>query len=194
VRNGRSRRFLLPVKALSSLFRAKFRDELKKHDCFQAGPAAVWSQDWVVHCQPVGRGQRALRYLAPYVFRVALTNWRLVAVTDKVVSFRFRPSGSRAWRLCTLSALEFIRRFLQHVLPKGFVKVRYYGFFSPGQRRVLRRIVAWFTPSQPVPSPTKPQESPMSSLPDWHPHCPHCGQPLRLTQKLLPAKRRARPP
>lgn len=194
-RYGRSRRFLLPVKALSVLFRAKFRDGLKKYDCFQAVPAAVWSQDWVVHCQPVGRGQRALRYLAAYVFRVALANWRLVSVSADSVTFRFRPSGSREWRLCTVSALEFIRRFLQHVLPKGFVKVRYYGFFSPGQRRVLHQIVAWFAPSPPAPSPpVTRQEAKNSSSPDWYPRCPHCGQPLRLTQKLLPSKRRARPP
>lgn len=194
-RYGRSRRFLLPVKALSILFRAKFRDGLKKSDCFQAVPAAVWSQDWVVHCQSVGRGQRALRYLAAYVFRVALANWRLVAVTQATVSFRYRPSGSREWQLCTVSALEFIRRFLQHVLPKGFVKVRYYGFFSPGLRQKLRQIVAWFTPSQSAPSPpTARQNVHNAAPPDWFPRCPHCGQPLRLTQKLLPSKRRARPP
>jgi len=194
-RYGRSPRFLLPVKALSILFRAKFRDGLKKYDCFQEVPAAVWSQAWVVHCQPVGRGQRVLRYLAAYVFRVALANWRLVAVTDKAVSFRFRPSGSREWRLYTLSALEFIRRFLQHVLPKGFVKVRYYGFFSPGRRRVLRQIAAWFTPPQSAPSPPTARQNVTNAAPsDWCPRCPHCGQPLRLTQKLLPSKRRARPP
>jgi hypothetical protein len=87
-----------------------------------------------------------LRYLAPYIFRVALSNQRLVAVTDETVSFRYRPSGSRQWQLCTVSTFEFIRRFLQHVLPKGFVKVRYYGFFSPGQRPRLSQIRAWFMP------------------------------------------------
>ena len=193
-RYGRSRRFLLPVKALSVLFRAKFRDGLKKHDSFVNIPAAVWSQAWVVHCQPVGRGQRALRYLAAYLFRVALANWRLVAVTDETVSFRFRPSDSREWRLCTLPVSEFIRRFLQHVLPKGFVKVRYYGFFSPGQRRVLRQIVAWFMPSQPAPSPpVTRQKAQNSSSPDWQPRCPHCKQPLHLVQKLKPNNLRAPP-
>jgi hypothetical protein len=66
-RYGRSRRFLLPVKALSILFRAKFRDALKKTPYFQAVPASVWSQDWVVHCKPVGRGQRTLPYKEPFV-------------------------------------------------------------------------------------------------------------------------------
>lgn len=194
-RYGRSHRFLLPVKALSILLRAKFRDGLKKSACFQAVPAAVWSQDWVVHCQPVGRGQRALRYLAPYIFRVALSNRRLVAVTEETVTFRFRPSGSRQWRLCTVSTLAFIRRFLQHVLPKGFVKVRYYGFFSPGQRQLLPQIVAWFTLPQPAPSPpAKVQDAQKCSPSQWYPRCPHCGRPLRLAQMLLPLQRRARPP
>jgi hypothetical protein len=194
-RTGRWRRFLLPVRALSILFRAKFRQELKKSGCFQEVPSSVWTQDWVVHSQPVGRGQRALRYLAPYIFRVALSNRRLVAVTDDTVTFRYRPSGWRQWRLCTLTPTEFIRRFLQHVLPKGFVKVRYYGFFCPGQRPVWRQIVAWFTPPLPPPSPpAEPQETAKPPPPEWYPRCPLCGQPLHLTQTLLPLKRRTRPP
>lgn len=184
-RYGRSRRFLLPVRALSKLFRATFRDALKKSDCFQQVPTAVWSQDWVVHCQPVGRGRRALRYLAPFIFRVALSNRRLVAMTDESVTFRYRPSGLREWRLCTVSAVEFLRRFLQHVLPKGFVKVRHYGFFSPGQRQVLRQIAAWFTPAQAAkPPPAKLPAATKTPLPDTRARCPHCGQPLHLTRRL----------
>lgn len=194
-RYGRSCRFLLPVKALSILFRAKFRDALKKHDCFQEVPAAVWSQDWVVHCRPVGRGRRALRYLAPYIFRVAISNRRLVAVTEETVTFRYRPSGSRQRRLCTLTATEFMRRFLQHVLPKGFVKVRYYGFFSPGRRRMLRQIMAWFAPRPPTSPPQTGQaETHNATDAQWRPRCPHCGQPLRLTEKLPPPQQRWQPP
>ncbi|MCP5012062.1 MAG: transposase, partial [Aestuariibacter sp.] len=118
-RYGRSHRFFLPVHALSKLFRAKFRDALQQTDLFDALPASVWSQDWVVHSQPVGRGIKALRYLAPYIFRVAISNKRLLTVTDDAVTFRYRPSGSRQWRLCSVAPFEFIRRFLQHVLPKG---------------------------------------------------------------------------
>jgi hypothetical protein len=194
-RYGRSPRFFLPVKALSLLFRAKFRDALKQCGCLADVPASVWSQPWVVHSQPVGRGQRALRYLAPYVFRVALSNQRIVAVSDDAVSFRYRPSGSSEWRLCSLTPFEFIRRFLQHVLPKGFVKVRYYGFFSPGQRLVLAKIVAWFTPPKPaLPPQTGQTVAPKSTNSAWLPCCPHCRQPLRLTQKLRPQKQRWQPP
>lgn len=197
-RYGRHQRFLLPVKALSILFRAKFRDALKKHDCFQQIPLSVWSQDWVVHCQPVGSGQRALRYLAPYIFRVAISNQRLVAVSDETLTFRYRPSGSRQQKLCTLSASEFIHRFLQHVLPKGFVKVRYYGFFGSSQRHVLAQIATWFSP----PIRAKPQTEPDSEAEHITQGtaqkglflCPHCNQPLRLTERLPPRKEVWQPP
>jgi hypothetical protein len=125
---GRTRRFFLPVKALSTLFRAKVRDALRETNLWAEIPPHLWRKPWVVHCQPVGSGRRALNYLAPYIFRVAITNRRIVSLAhdaasgQPTVTFRYRPSGSRHWRLCTLAVLEFIRRFLQHVLPKGFVK------------------------------------------------------------------------
>ena len=193
-RYGRSPRFFLPVKALSLLFRAKFRDGLKQAGCFEQLPPSVWTQDWVVHSLPVGRGKRALKYLAAYVFRVALSNKRLVALTADSVTFRFRPSGSKETRLCSLSPFEFVRRFLQHVLPKGFVKVRYYGFFSPAQRSILRQIVAWFLPPKSAQQPPTKQIEPEKAKTDWLPSCPHCGLPLRLLQKLLPLKPRWQPP
>ena len=129
--------FLIPVKALSRIFRAKFRDALRKMDCFAHVPASVWKQEWVVHCQPVGSGFKALKYLAPYIFRVAISNNRILKLADGKVTFRYRASDTGKTRFCTLAAEEFIRRFLQHVLPKGFVKVRYYGFLSSGLRQRL---------------------------------------------------------
>jgi len=132
--------FFLPVKALSIIFRAKFRDALKKTDWLDQVPKEVWNQDWVVHCQPVGNGVAALKYLAPYIFRVAITNKRILKLDDGKVTFTYKDSSSGESRICTLQTKEFIRRFLQHVLPKGFVKVRYYGFFSSAKRKVLARI------------------------------------------------------
>ena len=132
--------FLVHIKPLSRLFRAKFRAELSQTELFDQVPAQVWRQEWVAHCQPVGRGETALKYLAPYVFRVAISNNRIVKVENERVTFRYRPSGRRQDKYCTLPVDEFIRRFLQHVLPKGFVKVRYYGLFSPGQRPLLQSL------------------------------------------------------
>ena len=132
--------FLFPVKALSKIFRAKFRDALRQTACFADVPAEVWQQEWVVHGQPVGNGVSALKYLAPYIFRVAISNNRILKLADGKVTFRYRTSDTGKLRLCTLPAEEFIRRFLQHVLPKGFVKVRYYGFLSSGCRQRLAAL------------------------------------------------------
>jgi hypothetical protein len=132
--------FLVPVKALSGIFRARLRDALRPTEMFDQIPATVWTTDWVVHCQAVGNGETAFKYLAPYVFRVALSNRRLVKVEDERVTFRYRATDTGQPKLCTLAIEEFIHRFLQHVLPRGFVKVRYYGFLSAGQRPQLALI------------------------------------------------------
>jgi hypothetical protein len=182
--------FLVPVKALSRLIRAKFRDALKKADLFDRVPAAVWQQDWVVHCQPVGKGQAALKYLAPYIFRVAISNRRILKVTDGRVTFRYRATETGRWQRCTLGAEEFLRRFLQHVLPKGFVKVRYYGLFSPSLRHLLPIIRLWLDALGPDPiRPTDPHETDSlvnggRSAPCWI-----CGHQMRWVQRLRPRSR-----
>ena len=132
--------FLVPVKALSGIFRARFRDALRSTELFDLVPASVWEQDWVVHCKAVGNGETAFKYLAPYIFRVAISNSRILRVENDQVTFRYRASDSGQAKLCTLAAEEFIHRFLQHVLPKGFVKVRYYGFLSVNQRAQLTTL------------------------------------------------------
>jgi ribosomal protein L37AE/L43A len=110
--------FLLPVKALSPIFRAKFRDQLKKTDLFTAVAPCVWRKDWVVHSEAVGSGQQAFQYLAPYIFRVAISNNRLRSLEQGTVTFSYKESATDQLKRCTLTAHEFIRRFLQHVLPQ----------------------------------------------------------------------------
>jgi hypothetical protein len=88
----------------------------------------------------VGTGLGALKYLAPYIFRVAISNNRILKVENDRVTFRYRDTETGSERFCTLDAEEFIHRFLQHVLPKNFVKVRYYGLFSPGLRKPLTAL------------------------------------------------------
>lgn len=132
--------FLFPVKALSKIFRAKFRDALQGEDCFEKIPAQVWRQGWVVHCQQVGRGLGALKYLAPYIFRVAISNRCIVHFDGEKVTCLYRPQGKKTFKRRTLTAVEFIRRFLQHVLPRGFVKVRYYDFLSSAVRPKLNAL------------------------------------------------------
>ena len=127
--------FLVPVRALSVQFRARFLARLRAQLPDVILPARVWRQPWVVYCQPAVQGSGAvLRYLARYVRRVAITSARLVSVTREDVTFGYRDrrdAGAGAWRTMTLAPDEFLRRFLQHVLPRGFHKVRYYGIWHP---------------------------------------------------------------
>ncbi|HKB35137.1 MAG TPA: transposase, partial [Gemmataceae bacterium] len=108
--------FFVPVKALSILFRARFRELLGRAGLLDQVDPAVWTRDWVVHSQAAGDGRQSLRYLAPYVFRVAIGDHRIVSCGDGRVTFRYRRVGSNRPRTMTLDALEFLRRFLQHVL------------------------------------------------------------------------------
>src|SRR5437660_3628441 len=174
--------FLVPVKALSVIFRAKFRDELKETDLFAAVAPRVWRKDWVVHAEPVGSGEQAFQYLAPYIFRVALSNNRLRKLENGTVTFAYKESATDQLQHCTVSAEEFIRRFLQHVLPNRFVKVRYYGLLSPAHRQLLRKARQLFpaTTSQLKPAAVKSTEpTPVLS-------CPHCHGPLTLLSPLAP--------
>ena len=181
--------FLLPVKALSRIARAKFRDALRQTALFDLVPASVWRQGWVVHCQPVGSGLPALRYLAPYIFRVAISNNRILELAKGKVTFRYRVSDTGKLRTCTLSAEEFIRRFLQHVLPKGFVKVRYYGFMASGCRQRLANIRQHLDNSPTAQSPDLDHDAEAELQPEEHPEddptpkpvllCPSCGQVMQ---------------
>jgi hypothetical protein len=132
--------FLVPVRALSVLFRAKFRDRMRGAGLLESVDPAAWHRDWVVHCQPAGDGRQSLRYLAPYVFRVAIGDHRIVSCDSGRVTFTYRRVGSNRRRKMTLDATEFLRRFLQHVLPWGFQKVRHYGFLSPAASVSLDRV------------------------------------------------------
>ena len=172
--------FLLPVKALSRVFRAKFRDALRKTDFFDVIPNDVWQQEWVVHCQPVGNGSAAMRYLSAYIFRVAISNNRIIKLADGKVTFRFKDTKTGKNRLCSVSAEEFIRRFLQHVLPRGFVKVRYYGIFSPSYRSKLadlrQQLIFAFSDTF-LADTTANEQTP--SLLSNQVLCPVCGQAMQ---------------
>ena len=139
--------FLVPVRALSLVFRAKFREILRREGLLELADPAAWRRDWVVHSQAAGDGRASLRYLAPYVFRVAIGDHRIIACDEGKVTFAYRRVGSNRPRTMTLEASEFIRRFLQHVLPAGFQKVRHFGFLSPNSGiawEVVRGLVAAF--------------------------------------------------
>jgi Putative transposase/Transposase zinc-binding domain len=179
--------FLVPVKALSLIFRAKFREQLCQSDLFQQVKSQVWQQDWVVHSQPIGTGQAAFKYLAPYIFRVAISDHRIINLKDGHVTFKYKESATQQIRFATVTAAEFIRRFLQHVLPSRFVKVRYYGLLSPANRQLLPQVRQLLSAS----SGKLNNHQVKATAPSALPNCPHCGGPLTLLAPLAP---RGRPP
>ncbi len=179
--------FLVPVRALSKVFRAKFKAALEHTELFEQIPAAVWQQDWNVNCQAVPNAEASIAYLAPYVFKVAIADHRILKVKDGQVSFRYHKSGSHRSRTVTLDALEFIRRFLQHVLPTGFMKVRYYGFLSPTAKRPLAEIKAKVELAYGFTLAVPDSEQPVHP----EPACQVCGGPLRFHRSLRRVRLRA---
>lgn len=152
-------RFYLPVKAMSVLFRARFKELMNKKKLLHLIPRDAWTRDWNVNCQPVGAAGASIKYLAPYVFRVAISDSRVIGLKDRRVSFRYKKQGSNRVRVMELDVMEFIRRFLQHVLPSGFMKIRYYGFMHPccslDLETVRERICAGLELLRPVILPKK---------------------------------------
>lgn len=129
----------MPVRALSVIFRAKFRDCMKQAGLAGQIGAAVW-RDRAVHSQAAGDGRTSLTHLAPYVLRVAIGDRRIISCDEQQVTFSYRKSGSRHYRAMTLPPHEFIRRLLQNVLPRGFQKVRHYGFLSPNGHWLIEAV------------------------------------------------------
>jgi hypothetical protein len=182
--------FFLPVKALSKLFRARFQALLRKSPLFSHIPNKVWFQDWVVHCLPVGNGQTTLKYLAPYIYRVAINNRRLIHFVDQgsleksQVTFEYHASDTGQIKHCTLSVEQFIQRFLQHVLPKGFVKVRYFGFLAHNRRKFLTSLQHLLAPLSPSTAPDRQSDASTTLSPEFL--CPACGTSMNFMRNLTP--------
>ena len=184
--------FLVPVQALSEIFRARLRDALRQRHpaIFTPLPATVWRKPWVVHSKPVGAGDQALAYLARYIHRVALADSAILHHDDRLVVFRYRDGQTGHSRTARLDPQEFIRRFLQHVLPSGFRKVRHYGLHHSSKRKTLRLIQAQlaFVNSLPLPPAEQPERSPLPPL-----RCPNCAAPMCMHPLYLPRPRRTPP-
>jgi len=131
--------FLLPGYVLSRIFRAKMRDALIRAGVGSTVDARVWQRRWTVHVAPIGSGDHATLYLSRYVYRVALTNGRLDRFAEGRVTFQYTHARTHTTRSLTLPVDQFLTRFLHHVLPRGFTKVRWYGLLSAGRRADLER-------------------------------------------------------
>jgi Putative transposase/Transposase zinc-binding domain len=195
-RNWRPARkaFLIPVRALAKLLRGKLRAAFERRRPDLVLPEAAWCKPWVVHCTVWGHGEQAvLDYLARYVFRVAITNTRIVGLDDETVTIRYKQRKSNRWRTSRIQGQEFMRRFLQHVLPKGLHKVRYFGLWHPARRvhadrvRLLLLLDRPTTPHQAEVSADAAGPTADHALADEHRICPCCRQGhLVLIRRLSP--------
>lgn len=194
--------FFLPVKALSRVFRGKFVAGLKhafqKGDLFLPGalqPLAqrrsfhsflrtLFRHDWVVYAKPpFGGPEHVLHYLARYTHRVAISNHRLVSFAEGKVTFRWKDyAHGNKKRLMTLTAEEFLRRFLLHVLPRGFVRIRFFGLLANRRRGSLlslcRRLIDDNSDSLTSSQAATPVSSSSVST------CPLCGGAMILIERF----------
>jgi hypothetical protein len=196
--------FFLPIKVLSRVFRGKFVAGLKrlyrrrKLNC--SGPAAslaapkqfakllrhVHRQDWVVYAKPAFGGPwQVLRYLGRYTHRIAISNHRIVSFDGESVTFRYKDyAHGGKHRVMTLSAVEFLRRFFLHVLPKGFVRIRHFGFLANRWRTerltICRDVLGCSTSTSAVRA--TPAQGPTS----WQ--CPTCRTPMIVVQRFTAAE------
>jgi hypothetical protein len=177
--------FFLPVKVLSRVFRGKYlallQSALRKRriDCPSTLVRALLKDDWVVYAKPAfGDPVRVLRYLGRYTHRVAISNQRLLGFDGHHVRFRWKDyAHGNKLRIMTLTASEFLRRFSQHVLPRGFVRIRHFGYLANARRAALialaRQQLACKTPPPPLPG---------SALATWR--CPRCGANMNIGPNL----------
>lgn len=180
--------FLVPVRALSVLVRGMLLDELKDKLPDVKINWRARRAKWVVYIKPAVQGsQRVLDYLGRYVHRIAIANSRITEVTQQHVTFRYQDSSDYKWKKMTLSGEEFLRRFLQHVLPEGFHKVRYYGLWAPANRKLLHQI-------QLVYSSDHPSSPPEKKAADCDYKCPRCREgTMQLVSLLFGERRELRP-
>jgi hypothetical protein len=188
--------YLVPVNALSKLFRGIFLARIRRQFEDIHLPKSIWRKDWVVHCKPAVHGTRTvLNYLARYIHRAAIANSRIVSIDNGKVTFRYKDSKRGTYiKTMTVRAEEFIRRFLQHALPAGVHKVRYYGLWSPSNRKKLRKMQQILT--QPENNQQERLEEDMNaevSAPSEPRQCPHCKKGTLVCIGRLSRQGRAPP-
>ena len=186
------KKYLVPVEALSRLFRAKFMALARKALPEESFAPSLWEKDWVVYCKPAIQGSRKLLdYLGRYVHRIAITNRRIMAIHKGQVTFEYKDSRDNRWKKCSLPGEEFLRRFLQHVLPRGFHKVRYYGLLGPRNRSRLRQLQLLLAAKNVKTAGTEPK--PTDNETEQPCPCPVCELGVMLVIALLPRATRGPP-
>jgi hypothetical protein len=172
----------VPVRALSPISRALFKEEMRQAGLLEHIDPQGWIIPWNVHSQANHHGHSAFTSLAPYVFKVAISNQRLVSLTDRTVTFTSRKVGSARLRTAHLDVMACLRRFLQHVLPEGFMKVRHFGFLHTScaiSPATIRLMMEQGHPGEDQ----QTQRKPTSPLPRVA-RCLTCGVPMHVVMRV----------
>jgi hypothetical protein len=194
--------YLFPVRALSRRFRGLMVSRLRA--CAQAGELTritrpgeidtmleqLMAQNWVVYSKPcLKAGERVIEYLSRYTHRSAISNGRLLSLEQDRVALRYRDYRDHHWKVMWLASEVLIQRFLLHVLPKGLMRIRHYGFLANACRaRQLPRIRQAIAEQQHRTDEAEvaPQAQAQTALPSWHFPCPRCKRPMRVVVQLVP--------
>ena len=186
----KNKKFLAHVLPLGIRFKNLFRQALEKRhpELFSQVPKKVWHQNWVVHCEPAGYGREIIQYVAPYIYRTAMTDHRHLALhDDHTVSFQYKNHETKKRETCHIEVMELFRRYLQHVLPNGFVKVRYFGLMGANQGHLLKQL-KWLI----LKSLSKKEQACFLAIDfkirEKQMRCRCCGSPLVLTGILQPMR------
>jgi hypothetical protein len=168
-RSSRRPDWLLPGDAVAAVLRRSFDEALQAAapELHAQAPDACGREGWWVHTQPAGSGVNVVRYLARYVGRTAISDERILAADDAAVRFAYTDTADGVRRECTLPAAEFLRRYLQHVLPPGQHRVRYFGWMHPAAKR--RRLLV-----ETLLAVVIVVRAGTDELPPWHLRCPRC--------------------
>jgi len=180
--------FLFPKRDIARLYREKFAEKMIASSLHAKIPAEAWRKTWVIDCSPVRDGQAALKYLAPYVYRVAISNQRIESCTDESVTYHVTPTGKKRSRTRTVDGVKFVQGFAQHILPSGFQKTRHYGWMSQNSRvkiDLVRTLVQLFLgalyPIAADEDDADLEESNESPFDGPH-RCPECGGEMLLVE------------
>lgn len=183
-------KFLIPVKALSKLYRMKFEKIIRDKDSklYNEIPSSIWREKaFITHSKFVGKGEAAFTYLAKYVYRTAISNNRIISCNNSRVTFSYKDSQSGEQKISTIDVMEFIRRFLQHTLPAGFQKVRSYGFLSSAAKNKWKKIIQHLGIQAEIPKPKKVENNQPKKI-----LCRHCSNEMMVIASI-PRKKRSPP-
>ncbi len=174
------------TKPFAVIFRAKIKHEMEKAGLLHPIDPSVWQKEWVANSQYAGKGENTLRYLSRYVFRVAISNNRIKSINDNAIRFSYKDRERKTWKTMQLDPIEFIRRFLQHVLPRGFMKIRHYGFLNPNSSLSVDRLKELISLVHVF---IKETRAAVPGLKRPGIKCVCCGKPLRYVAFIKPVSR-----